>query len=71
MTRALWDSGSQVTIIDEKWRRENLPNVVPRDINEILEADNSLDITAANPIWTRVPFQIIGQSQTFPFSLRF
>lgn len=48
MTRALWDSGSQVTIIDEKWRRENLPNVVPRDINEILEADNSLDITAAN-----------------------
>lgn len=25
-----------------------MPNVVPRGINEILEADNSLDITAAN-----------------------
>lgn len=34
-TRALWDSGSQVTRIDEKWRKENLPNVMLRDINEI------------------------------------
>lgn len=48
MTRALWDSGSQVTIIDEEWKEENLPNVKLRDICELLEADKTLNIMAAN-----------------------
>lgn len=48
MTRALWDSRSQVTIIDERWKGENLPNVKLRDVGEILDADDTLDITAAN-----------------------
>lgn len=32
MTRALWDFGSQMTVMDEKWRGENLPNGKLRDV---------------------------------------
>lgn len=64
MTRALWDSGAQVTIIDEKWSRENLPDAKLRDICAILDADKTLDITAANgdsiPYvgWVEAPFKL-------------
>lgn len=66
-TRALWDSGSQVTIIDEEWWGENLPGVKLRDIKELLEADNTLDITAANgesmPYigWVEVTFRLASE----------
>lgn len=66
MTRALWDSGSKVRIIDEKWLRQNLPNVKLRDIGEILETDSTLDVTAANgesmPYigWVEVTFRLVS-----------
>jgi len=63
-TRALLDSGSKVTIIDEEWWRKNLSDVKLRDIKELLEVDNTLDITAANgesmPYigWVEVTFRL-------------
>ena len=36
--QALWDSGSQVTIIDELWKEEYLPDTKLRDISEILDS---------------------------------
>lgn len=46
--QALWDSGSQVTIIDELWKEAHLPNVRLRDIVEILDITPNFDIKAAN-----------------------
>ncbi|KAK7918699.1 hypothetical protein WMY93_009983 [Mugilogobius chulae] len=41
-TKALWDTGSQVTIINESWRSTYLPYVVTRDLQELLEEDETL-----------------------------
>ena len=46
--QALWDSGSQVTIIDELWKEEHLPRTRLRNISEILDRESPLDIVAAN-----------------------
>lgn len=47
--QALWDSGSQVTIIDELWKKVHLPDTRIRDISEILDrAAGPLNIVAAN-----------------------
>lgn len=47
-TRALWDTGSQVCIVDQKWKRRHLPHEKLRDVSELLDAPNNLQITAAN-----------------------
>ncbi|XP_068115048.1 uncharacterized protein [Hyperolius riggenbachi] len=47
-TRALWDTGSQVSIVDEEWKKRYLPDVKLRDIYELLDASEDLKITAAN-----------------------
>lgn len=46
--QALWDSGSQVTIIDELWKEVHLPDTRLRDISDILDLTPALDIKAAN-----------------------
>lgn len=46
--QALWDTGSQVSIIDERWKRDYLPNTRLRDISEILDSPDDLTLTAAN-----------------------
>ena len=46
--QALWDSGSQVTIIDELWKEAHLPDARLRDILEILDITSDFDIKAAN-----------------------
>ncbi|XP_054863940.1 uncharacterized protein LOC129348184 [Amphiprion ocellaris] len=62
--QALWDSGSQVTIIDEQWKYEHLQDTRLRDISEILESAETLDIVAANgenmPYagWVEVTFRL-------------
>lgn len=74
-SRALWDSGSQVTIIDEKWRKENLPNVMLRDIKELLEGDNNLDFTAANGesmpyiSWVEITFKLAPAAEVIVSTL--
>lgn len=47
-TQALWDSGSQVCIINEKWKKRHLPQQKLRDVSELLDAPNDLKITTAN-----------------------
>lgn len=46
--RALLDSGSQVTVVSKQWKTEHLPHVTLRDISELLEADETLNLIAAN-----------------------
>lgn len=47
---ALWDTGSQVYVIDELWKQEYLPEVTLRDVSDILESPNMLNLVAANGI---------------------
>lgn len=47
-TRALWDTGSQVCIVDEKWKNKHLPHEKLRGVSELLDAPNDLQVTAAN-----------------------
>lgn len=45
---ALFDSGSQVSIIDRSWRETFIPNHPVRQLEELLDPDESLDLYAAN-----------------------
>ncbi len=47
-TEALWDTGSQVCIIDEEWKAKYAPEVTLRNISEATEAPDSLRLVAAN-----------------------
>ena len=44
--KALWDTGSQVSVISEVFVRQNFPEVQIHDILELLQTD--LKLTAAN-----------------------
>lgn len=46
--RALWDSGSQVTVVSEQWKAEHLPQVTLKDISEIIENNDPLKLISAN-----------------------
>lgn len=52
--QVLWDTGSQVSAIDEVWKAENLPNIELRDIAEVVDPANPLQIEAANG--TKMPY---------------
>lgn len=52
--RALWDTGSQVTIINENWRKSCLPHIQLRSMDELLGEDETLVGKAANQ--TPIPF---------------
>ncbi|KAK2855024.1 hypothetical protein Q7C36_006893 [Tachysurus vachellii] len=66
--QALWDTGSQVCVIDEAWKEEYLPEVPLRDVSNILEAPNTLNLVAANGIdlpytgYVEVTFRSSSQS---------
>lgn len=53
-TKALWDTGSQVTIINESWRSTYLPHIKTRSLEELLDEDETLIGKAANQ--TAIPF---------------
>lgn len=62
-TQVLWDTGSQVCLINEKWRKEHLPHTKVRDTEEILgpgtltgKAVNQTDIPFSG--WIEVKFQL-------------
>lgn len=46
--QALWDTGSQVSIIDEQWKVKYMPDETLKNISELLDAPDDLKITAAN-----------------------
>lgn len=38
-TKALWDTGSQVCLVSEKWRQQNTPHTTVRSLSEIIGPD--------------------------------
>ena len=62
--QALWDTGSQVSVIDERWKEQYLPNARLRDVSEILDLPDNLTLTAANGTdmpylgWVETTFQL-------------
>ncbi|KAL7883020.1 hypothetical protein SRHO_G00006800 [Serrasalmus rhombeus] len=72
MVRALWDSGSQVTIMDEQWKAAQLPDVRLRALSEILDAEDTLNVVAANgesmPYtgWIEVTFRLAPETAHTP-----
>lgn len=65
-TQALWDTGSQVCTIDEVWKHNHLPGVPLRDITELTDPHDPLQLEAANGTempyvgWLEVLFQLTG-----------
>lgn len=53
-TKALWDTGSQVCLINESWKNEILPNVKLRPVTDLIDSPDTLTIVAANG--DRIPF---------------
>ena len=46
ITRALWDTGAQVSILSEQFLMKTFPDLKVKDISELIEAE--LSLTAAN-----------------------
>uniref|UniRef100_A0A3B3IJJ6 Gypsy retrotransposon integrase-like protein 1 n=2 Tax=Oryzias latipes TaxID=8090 RepID=A0A3B3IJJ6_ORYLA len=69
LTQALWDTGSQVTIINESWRKSFLPHVRLHGTEELLGPGETLVGTAANqtPIpfagWVELKFRLRAETQ--------
>ncbi len=55
-TQVLWDTGSQVSAVDETWKADKLPDIELRDIAEIVDPDNPLQIEATNG--TEMPYAV-------------
>lgn len=53
-TDVLWDTGSQICAIDEAWKAKHLPDVKLRNIAEIVDPLDPLQIEAANG--TEIPY---------------
>ena len=51
---ALWDTGSQVSLVSSCFLEENFPSLELRKLNELLDCGNDLELRAAND--THVPF---------------
>uniref|UniRef100_A0A8C6Q036 Gypsy retrotransposon integrase-like protein 1 n=2 Tax=Nothobranchius furzeri TaxID=105023 RepID=A0A8C6Q036_NOTFU len=68
-TKALWDTGSQVCLMSEKWRKKNIPHVAIKSLAEII-GPRILDGRAVNktPIpfngWVEVKFKLPSASHT-------
>lgn len=52
--QVLWDTGSQVCLMNEKWRKAHLPHITLRSLNELL-GPGSLTGQAMNQ--TVIPFE--------------
>lgn len=53
-TTVLWDTGSQVSIVDMDWKNTHLPDTEIRPVQELLD-EGMLDLTAANG--TEIPYE--------------
>lgn len=68
-TEALWDTGSQVCIIDEQWKDSYIPKVRLRDISEATETPERLHLVAANGTdmpyegWVEVTFKLASPAE--------
>ena len=50
----LWDTGSQICAIDEAWKARHLPDIKLRNIAEIIDPLDPLQVEAANG--TEIPY---------------
>ena len=74
--KALWDTGSQVSVISDVFVRQNFPEIQIRNISKLLQTD--LKLTAANGSdipyhgWAEINFQVTPHSPvlTVPFLVR-
>ena len=61
-TKSLWDTGSQVSGVAESWLKTRFPDVVIKDVCELI--DEQLDLRTANQQklpykgWVELPFQL-------------
>ncbi len=53
-TSVLWDTGSQVSIVETEWKKRHLPDAEVRPVRELLE-EGELNLTAANG--TNIPYE--------------
>ncbi len=53
-TSVLWDTGSQVSIVETEWKKRHLPDAEVRPVRELLE-EGELNLTAANG--TSIPYE--------------
>ena len=53
-TEALWDTGSQVSVLSKQYLHDNFPNLQVAPLRQLLECDIELDVRAANG--TPVPY---------------
>lgn len=62
------DTGSQVSAIDEFWKANHFPDIKLRDIAEIIDPDDPLQIEAANGTempyvgWVEVTFRLAADA---------
>lgn len=69
-TEVLWDTGSQVCIIDEKGKKKYAPNMTLRSIKEATDAPDDLCLVAANgenmPYsgWVEMSFKLASPATT-------
>eukprot|EP00794_Sanderia_malayensis_P005800 gene5800-6498_t len=54
-TEALWDTGSQVSVLSKQYLDDNFPNLQVAPLRQLLECDIELDVRAANG----TPFRIL------------
>jgi len=65
-TTVLWDTGSQVSIVDMDWKKTHLPDAEIRSVKELLD-EGILDLSAANG--TEMPYEgWIGVKFSLPSS---
>lgn len=74
-TSALWDTGAQVSIISRTWLKTNIPDVIIKPVEDLL--DEKLELRAANGTtipyegWTELKFRLLKsdhhQVLTVPF----
>lgn len=63
-TEALWDTGSQVCIVDRQWKNQYIPGVKVREASEVTEATDNLNLVAANSSsmpyegWVEITFNL-------------
>lgn len=73
--QALWDTGSQETVVNEEWKKTCLPHITTRSLNELLEDGETLIGRAANQTdipfsgWVELKFQL-GQNREAQTELR-
>ena len=71
----LWDTGSQVSILSDKFLRENFPNLKLHELSEILDEDCDLKLMAANntPVpyigYVEIEFELLNENSVDALSV--